>query len=266
MNGINLVYYEENKIKINYIVLTEILRICAAKESYYFAKILPEHIESAHKKKCPSDDSYTKEVWELDNIRNVKVEDVIMLGVGKPEEWKLRYYTHYFSNLEKCKDIRDVVCKDHIKNLCHNYFEGLEWVTKYYFEGCPSWMWQYKWTHSPFISDLYYYLKNNPVNITFKKDKPLEPCVQLLSVLPPACHKELPKKYQPLVTSMDSPIKDMFPETKDIVIDMIHMDQLWQCIPMIPYLDVNRIKEECSKYKLSKNDMILNKIFDEIKY
>jgi 5'-3' exonuclease len=65
---------------------------------------------------------------------------------------------------------------------------------------------------------------------------------------------------------MDSPIKDMFPETKDIVIDMIHKEQLWQCIPMIPYLDVNRIKEECSKYKLSKNDMILNKIFSEIKY
>ena len=99
--GLNLVFLQNRKIKINYIVLTEILRICSLKESYYFAKILPEHLEMNKRKKCPhTGDDYAKEMWELDNIKNIKVEDEIKLGEGKPEEWKLRYYKHYFGELK----------------------------------------------------------------------------------------------------------------------------------------------------------------------
>jgi len=269
--GLNLVFLNNRKIKINYIVLTEILRTCSLKESYYFNKILPEYVEMNKRKKCPHDDDYAKEMWELDNIKNIKFEDEIKLGVGKPEEWKLRYYKHYFEelkdyNMKECKSIKEESCKKLVNDLCKNYFEGLEWVTKYYFEGCPSWLWQYRYTHSPFVSDLYFYLKNNFVEVKFNKDTPLEPCMQLLSVLPPSCHKELPKKYQKLVTDNDSPIKDMFPESSDIIIDYIYKEQLWQCVPMIPYLDVERIKEECSKQKLSKDEEILNKIYSEIKF
>ena len=56
----------------------------------------------------------------------------------------------------------------------------------------------------------------------------------------------------------------MFPESSDIKIDYIHKEQLWQCVPMIPYLNVDRIKEECSKHKLTKDDEVLNKIYDEL--
>jgi 5'-3' exoribonuclease 2 len=267
---LNLVSLKSNhKIKINYIVLTEILRICSLKESYYFSKILPEHVEMHNRKKCLYDDDYNREIWELDNIKNFKVEDNVKLGVGKPEEWKYRYYSNYFARLkeyelEDSKSIKDEKYKTLVHDLCKNYFEGLEWVSKYYFEGCPSWLWQYRYTHSPFVSDLYFYLKNNFVEVKFKKDSPLEPCVQLLSVLPPACHKELPKKFQKLVTDNSSPIKDMFPESQDIEIDYLYKDQLWECVPMIPYLNVDRIKNECSKHKLSKDEEVLNKIYDDI--
>ena len=267
---LNLVNFKSNnKIKINYIVLTEILRICSLKESYYFAKILPEFTEMRNRKKCPFDEDYAKESWELENIKNIKVVDNVQLGVGKPEEWKYRYYKNYFGKLQeyeldKCKSVKDDNYKNLIKDLCKNYFEGLEWVSKYYFEGCPSWLWQYRYTHSPFVSDLYFYLKNNFVEVKFNKDYPLEPCVQLLSVLPPACYKELPKKYQKLVTESTSPIIDMFPDTSKIEIDYLHKDQLWECVPMIPYLNVERIKEECAKYKLSKEEEILNKLSGNI--
>ena len=272
---VNLINLDLNrKVKINYIVLSEILRLCSLKESYYFAKILPEHIEMHKKKKCPSNDDYNKELWELDNIKNIKLENNINVGVGKPEEWKYRYYNNYFGklkeyNLDRLINIKDNKYKILLHDLCKNYFEGLEWVSKYYFEGCPSWSWQYRYTHSPFVSDLYYFLKNNfndynEEGIKFKKDKPLEPCVQLMSVLPPACFKELPKKYQKLVTDINSPIKDMFPDTNTIENDYLYKDKLWECIPMIPYLNVNRIKEECAKHKLSKNELVLNKLFDDI--
>ncbi len=268
---LNLISLQKGKVKINYIVLTEILRICSLKESYYFAKLLPEYLEMYKKKRCPHDDDYHKEVWELDNIKNIVVEDKIQLGVGKPEEWKFRYYKHYFGelpeyNLSECKNIRDESCKKLVVDMCKNYLEGLEWVTQYYFLGCPSWTWQYKFSHAPFVSDLYFYLKNNFFEVKFKKDSPLSPCMQLLSVLPPACHKELPKNYQHLVLDKNSPIKDMFPESEDIKTDYIYKELLWQCVPMIPYLNVDRIKEECSKYKLSKNEEVLNKISDPLIY
>lgn len=267
---LNIINLKPNyKIKINYIVLTEILRLCSLKESYYFSKILPEYVETHNKKKCPVNDDYGKEVWELDHIKNVNIKNNVNLGVGKQEEWKYRYYSNYFGklkdyDLKDTKNIKDDKYKILINDLCKNYFEGLEWVSKYYFEGCPSWLWQYKYTHSPFISDLYVFLKHNLIEVKFNNDYPLDPCIQLLSVLPPNCFKELPKKYQKLVTDNTSPIKDMFPETNTIEIDYLYKDQLWECIPMIPYLDVSRIKEECSKHKLSKNEQILNEIFDDI--
>ncbi len=268
--NLNLVYLnqKDKKIKINYIVLTEILKICSLKESYYFAKILPEYLEMHNKKKCPHIDNYAKEVWELENIKNIKIVDEIKLGQGKPEDWKLRYYKYYFknNNINDCSSIKDEEYNNLVNQLCQNYFEGLEWVTKYYFEGCPSWEWQYKFTHSPFISDLYFYLKNNFIDIKFEKSVPLEPCMQLLSVLPPICANELPKKYQKLVTDNNSKIIDMFPDTSKIEIDYIYKDLLWECIPMIPYLDINRIKEECNKIKISKNEEVLNKTYSEFIY
>jgi len=246
------------KVKINYIVLCEILQMCSLKEAYYFSKILTN---KEYNKKCPTSDPCAKEIWELDNLKNINIIDPIKLGQGKPYEWKKRYYDYYFGDIANVKE--EIKLKN---DLCHNYFEGLEWVSKYYFEGCPSWMWQYKFTHAPFVSDLYFYLKNNFTtikNIKFNKDSPLEPCVQLLSVLPPTCNAELPNSYRDLVTREDSPIIDMFPDPSKIKIDYLHKEQLWQCIPMIPYLDIERIKSECKKYKLLKSEKVLNTICDE---
>ena len=255
----NLIYYEKNKIKINYIILTEILKLCSNKESYYFTKILPESLNKLDKKKCPFQDNYKKEIWDLDNLKNINrhaYNNIINLGTGKPHEWKSRYYNYYFNNNNN----------NIINNICKNYFEGLEWVTKYYFEGPPTWLWQYKYTHAPFISDLYNYIKYNKVNIKFKKEGPLKPCVQLLCVLPPACHQELPKEYQVLVLNKDSPIKSMFPEPEDIKIDYINKELLYQCDLLVPYLDINIITETCSKIELSKTSNILNKICCEYKF
>lgn len=253
-SGVNIINFVKDSVKINYVVLLEILKICSIKEPYYFSKILPEHIEKNNKKKCyDNSDDYKREIWELENLRNIKITDDIMLGKGKSDEWKTRYYKHYFEKYDK----------ETIEKICHNYFEGLEWVTKYYFENCHSWLWQYKYTHAPFVSDLYFFLKNNNfTDIKFTHDIPLNPCEQLLSVLHPSCHNELPKKYQKLVIDKDSPIKDMFPDVFDS--DCLYKEQLWQCIPLIPFLDVDRIKKECSKIKLLKNEQILNEIHKDV--
>jgi 5'-3' exonuclease len=268
-NTFLLHYNSKKKIKINYIILTEIFRQCAIKESYFFTNILQKETELNKKKTFPLEyTEYQKEIWKFENIKNIIIEDNIKLGIGNPNEWKFRYYYNYFKNLkhyklENTKNINEI--SHLINNLCKNYMEGLKWVTKYYFEGCSSWLWQYKYTHAPFISDLYQYLNNNQeINIKFKKDKPITPCIQLLSVLPPNCYKELPKNYQKIILDEKSSIKYMFPNVESIEIDYINKTLLWECIPLIPYLNIEKIQNECIKYKLNKNELKLNKIYSDI--
>jgi 5'-3' exonuclease len=51
--------------------------------------------------------------------------------------WEERYYSRFFNITEKKKDI------------CVNYLEGLEWVLKYYTNGCADWRWSYRYTYPP---------------------------------------------------------------------------------------------------------------------
>ncbi|AYV78274.1 MAG: XRN 5'-3' exonuclease [Edafosvirus sp.] len=246
------------KITINMIFLQYFLTALAEIENDYFINIIPEMDNYLKRKKCYANDDYSIELWKLENMKLNKVKDTIQLGSDSPEQWKFRYYEHYFGIAEHQQE--------HIDELCYMYLEGIAWVTKYYFEGCPSWEWQYIFTHTPFLSDIVEYLKKNKKfdinNIKFNISKPLDPCVQLLAVLPPGCNKLLPNSYQYLVTSPKSPIIDMFPSK--IELDMMNKDMFWQCVPMIPPLDIKRILKTVNKLVLTESEKIRNIITDNI--
>ena len=254
-----LLVVKQGQISINNIFLLELLKYLSDKEDLYFKEILPEHNHKKYKRKCPpTADEYSKELWTIENMR-FKVNDPIALGSGNKNEWKFRYYEHYFGISE--------YQQEHIDLLSYSYLEGLLWVTKYYYHECPSWMWQYAFTHAPFISDIYDYLKNSKLDInkiTFSLSKPLQPCVQLLTVLPPSCVDIMPKKYSKIVTDSNSPVIDMFP-TK-VELDMIGKDMYWMCVPILPYLDIDRILDVVKKIKLSQDDAIKNKECNDFVY
>ena len=86
--------------------------------------------------------------------------------------WRQRYYKALFH--EPCET----------ESICTNYLEGLEWVYKYYTDGCVDWRWKYDYHYQPLLEDLVKSLYN-PKIIFCKNTKPFHSKTQLCYVLPP---------------------------------------------------------------------------------
>jgi 5'-3' exoribonuclease 2 len=115
------------------------------------------------------------------------------------EMWKEEYYKYYFnidkSNLEEYNNV--------INRLVKNYLESLLFTLKYYFQGCPSWNWHYKYRVPPLLSDVYNLLENSKININdinFELGTPYTPFQQLMLILPPQMNILVPKVLQPIMT------------------------------------------------------------------
>jgi len=229
----NLIIRKENKIIINEeFLLTFIEKLCSY-ETIFFKKELPEYLLYKRQQQCYETELYKKEIWEYENLKNLKIIDTIKLyNPG----FKERYYKYYF-HIES-------ISNDDLKNkICHNYLEGLLWVANYYFLECNSWRWLYKYTHPPFLSDIYNYLKTKNINkdFTIINEKAINMNTQLLCVIPPQFSHILPPNIKHLNSSINSPIIDMFPMMYKL--DMINKTQLYKCIPILPYLDIDRVEK-----------------------
>ena len=221
------------KITINSDILLSFLSHIAQKEQHFFKVDLASALLKAHTRQCYETSPHKKEIWELENLVNVCVQDPVMLGIGDIEEQKERYYDHYFKTFEHRQDT--------VNKLCENYIEGIVWVTKYYFDKCPSWRWQYKYNHPPFLSDVVSYLRTKDISlVTLPLDTPVDINSNLVAVVPPELSMILPENLRDLCTSENSPVIDMFPTSYDI--DMLYKTKLYKCIPIIPYLDIQRIE------------------------
>lgn len=253
-------------LTINKVFLIDLLKCFQQVEDYYFRQIKPKYNKS-NNKTCKSSDPYDIEIWEFENLKNIKSVDNINLGEDDKYEYKARYYSYYYNSYEH-KNIL-------INDMCKEYFNGLAWTLKYYFKSNkldkfnkpidtnPSWDWQYPFTTSPFISDLFIYAEMNDINnITFDKSTPVTPLEQLLIVLPPICHTLLPVNYKHLMTSDESPIIDLYPVTTHI--ETTNIDMLWKTIPLLPIVDVDRIKRAITGIKLSGKEQYRNVFLDNI--
>ena len=113
--------------------------------------------------------------------------------------WKDEYY-RYFLNVDTSnKDAYDKMRM----NIVHNYLESLMFNLNYYFYDVPSWNWYYEFRISPLISDIYYVLENNLINmneIKFEKGVPYTPFQQLMLILPPQMSNLVPSVLRPIMT------------------------------------------------------------------
>ena len=242
-----LINRENNNIKINNNEFINFINNLAFEEKIFFQKKLHNYIRNENNRlKCFEKEKYKIKIWEIENLLNDKPKDIIRLGQGEEENWKFRYYKIYFNSEEHQKET--------IENICENYLEGLVWVLKYYLSECCDWQWKYNFNHPPLLCDLNNYLKkyNNLINnIKFKENPSIEIYEQLLSVLPPKFNYLLPKSYRFLTVSQNSPIIDMYPIEYEI--DKLYKNKLYECIPLIPNLNLYRIKSTIKKLELKLN-------------
>lgn len=253
LNYKNLISFENQKVVINNEFLLNLICMLGNHEDIFFKELMPRFLNNHMKMKCFEDKPYKREIWNIENLKNIKVDDNIGLGIGTPDEWKYRYYNVNFHT--------DKFMKETVDNVCHNYLEGLLWVSKYYFEECPSWRWQYKYHHAPFLSDITNYLRFKNINTDFniEQKNPVSIYTQLVGVIPSVYSNLLPNKLKFLITDNSSPIIDMYPSSYQY--DMLYKTQLFKCIPLIPFLDIDRVEKYVENIKdLSDNDVIRNTV------
>ena len=179
----------------------------------------------------------------LNNPLNKKI------SMGYPG-WEKRYYKEIF-NIEEEKNI---------KEICINYFEGLYWNMKYYFEGCISWSWYYKYSNSPTLKDIQKYLEININKILVEDKEMYTPFEQLMIVLPPQSKDILPTKMGELMTSFKSPLIEYYPI--DYKLQTLNKIFYWQCNPILPIIDDKKIKEVIRSIHFNEEDNKKNMISD----
>ncbi|KAK2070903.1 hypothetical protein P8C59_005364 [Phyllachora maydis] len=141
------------------------------------------------------------------------------------------------------------------------YAEGLAWVLKYYFQGCPSWEWYYPYHYAPFAAD---FVDIATMQLNFQKGRISRPFEQLMSVLPAASRHAIPEVFHDLMTNEESDIIDFYPE--DFVVDLNGKKMAWQGIALLPFIDMPRLLTAMSEKTplLSAEDEARNRVGKDV--
>jgi 5'-3' exonuclease len=158
--------------------------------------------------------------------------------------WQQRYYRSLFG-------IKSDTTGEHIKDICVNYLQGLEWTMKYYTTGCPDWRWRYKYDYPPLFQDL---IKHVPVfSTTFVETKPFHPVselVQLCYVLPKHSLQLLP---QPLHNALISKHARWYSDKCEFV--WAYCQYFWEAHVEMSDIDIQELEIIVSTFIKTRIDM-----------
>jgi len=168
------------------------------------------------------------------------------------------------------------VTNQDITDMCYQYIGGMAWVLVYYTKG-PSAVnnrWYYPYYHAPLFVDvgaiLNYIVSSGNLDVLPYWDRlpgqdEINVLWQLIAVLPISSADLLPSIIRP-IASTKSLLADYYPS--DFIIERWGINQEWRGIPILPFVDIDRVakivsiytnnltQEQLSKYDASKDIMI----------
>ena len=158
-----------------------------------------------------------------------------LLSIDK-SKWRQHYYSHLFH----CP-LTDTTI---IKQACDLYLKGIQWTYQYYMGLPKDPQWYYPWSYAPSIRDLSNHL-NTHISTFQSPPSPntnpsfVDPITQLFCILPLESIPCIPPKYHQLVDQYH--LHYLFPT--QFRIHTFLKNQLWECSPILPPMNVQKIKQ-----------------------
>lgn len=173
----------------------------------------------------------------FDNIPTIYRADEHYVNPREPG-WESRYYRVAFH-------LDSSPAPAFVEFVCQNYLEGLEWVFKYYTEGCPHWRWKYQYHYPPLFVDLVKYVPDfETVFIDEKQgvNRPFHPYTQLCYVVPKWNHAMvLPKKAQKVADVIGK--KKLYAEKDELQFQWMFCRYFWESHALLPSMPLNLLEE-----------------------
>jgi 5'-3' exonuclease len=152
-----------------------------------------------------------------------------------------------------------------VKDACHSYLEGMQWVLSYYTSGVPDWKWSYHYNYAPFAHDISAHIDSFEFK-EYGQSKAVLPFVQLLCVLPPSSAKLIPAPLNTLLENRESSLAKYYPEK--FRIDICGKRQEWEGVAILPFVDYDIVENEYKKIEhlVDKNEEKRNRVGKTFSY
>ena len=204
-------------------VILDILREVQQHENAVLLELNDEYMKNMY---------YNKQDVDSYPLANKDAQLAIAIALAG-NKWRQVYYKSCFSS--KINDTKVVV------SACSLYLKGLLWTYAYYKRKSYDYKWYYPYGYAPSVLDLANTLSAcDELEAMSGKWEParfVHPDVQLLTVLPPMSMPERLRKY---TTDPALGLAHLYPS--DYPIKTYLCDKLWQCVPVLPTIDIDLIE------------------------
>lgn len=194
-------------------------------------------INEDYLRKKPSMKADTADAYPLLEETKDKLASMIHQS-SQPKRWRSLYYKHLFFVRMDDTSV--------IANACDSFVQGVCWTYAYYKRLPKPFDWYYPYGYPPSLLDLSNHLQGSSPQAwedlqtqwseEHRTPKFLDPAVQLLCILPLESQHLIPYKYRSWMTDHNHGIAFMFPKTYAIQ-TYLHT-HLWECVPVLPPLDI----------------------------
>jgi 5'-3' exonuclease len=209
---------------INYNCLTEIFERISETEK----EDLYKEIENYNKLKP------FKNELKSDNY-GLKNKDILTsLIFNDINKWRNLYYKNIYNiNIHKDNQL--------VNSSTFNYIKGIYWTYNYYKKFDLDYEWYFPYNSPPISLDIFNYIKSNNINCIENKGTFLNPDIQLLIILPLESIELIKDENKKYMTDISEGLRHLYPSSYKI--QTFLKTELHECCPILPTLNINKIKK-----------------------